>query len=327
MELEHLTIPNFITENGKIHSSIILSYQMFGLNHAKAPVVLVNHSLTGNSNISGEDGWWNSIIGKNKLIDTDKYSVIAFNIPGNGANNYFIKSYSDFTLRDIAKLFKIGLNSLNITKLYAAIGGSIGGGIAWELAALHPGFIDNLIPIATDWKSTDWIIANTKVQELILNNSKNPVHDARIHAMNLYRTPESFSSKFNRKRNSFTNSTEVESWLLHHGSKLQSRFSVSSYKLVNHLLSTLDITRGRGAFLEVASAIQSNIHIIGINSDLFFTAKENIETFLSLSKVKSNVHYGEIQSIHGHDAFLIEFEQLEVLLQHIFKSNILVEQP
>lgn len=323
MDLKHLTISDFTTENGTTYPSIILSYQIFGLEIGKAPVVLVNHSLTGNSNASGKDGWWKSIIGHQKLINTNTYSVIAFNIPGNGANNFHLESYSDFTVRDVSRLFKIGLNRLKITKLYAAIGGSIGGGIAWELAALHPNFIDNLIPIATDWKSTDWIIANTKVQELILTNSKNPVHDARVHAMNLYRTPESYRIKFNRNRNSSTNTTEVESWLLHHGNKLQKRFSVNSYKLVNHLLGTIDITRGRGSFLEVASAIQSNIYMIGINSDMFFTAKENIESFLSLSKVKSNVHYGEIQSIHGHDAFLIEYEQLEVLLQHIFKSNTL----
>jgi homoserine O-acetyltransferase len=324
LDLKHITISNFITESGKTYPSIILSYQIFGLKPDKAPVVLVNHSLTGNSQVSGKHGWWKSIIGPHKLIDTDNYSTIAFNIPGNGANNFHLESYSDFTLRDVAKLFKIGLDNLKITRLYAAIGGSIGGGIAWELAALHPNFIDNLIPIATDWKSTDWIIANTKVQELILTNSKNPVHDARIHAMNLYRTPESYSIKFNRQRNSFTNTKEVESWLLHHGNKLQNRFSVISYRLVNHLLSTIDITRGRGSFLEVASAIKSNIYIIGINSDLFFTAKENIESFLSLSKIKSNVHYGEIQSIHGHDAFLIEHAQLETLLQNIFKSKTLV---
>ena len=321
MDIKHLTISDFTTENGITYTSIILSHQIFGLELGKALVVLVNHSLTGNSNASGEDGWWNSIIGHHKLIDTNTYSIIAFNIPGNGANNFHLESYSDFTVRDVSRLFRIGLNRLKITKLYAAIGGSIGGGIAWELAALYPNFIDNLIPIATDWKSTDWIIANTKVQELILTNSKNPVHDARIHAMNLYRTPESYRIKFNRNRNSSTNTTEVESWLLHHGNKLQKRFSVNSYKLVNHLLGTIDITRGRGSFLEVASAIQSNIYMIGINSDMFFTAKENIESFLSLSKVKSNVHYGEIQSIHGHDAFLIEYEQLEVLLQHIFKSK------
>ncbi|PHS09152.1 MAG: homoserine acetyltransferase [Kordia sp.] len=316
--IQHIEIPNYTTEKGRAYISLSLSYQVFGKASNTAPIVLVNHALTGNSNVTGENGWWNSIIGTDKLIDTNKYSVIAFNIPGNGVDDYLIKSYADFTARDIAAIFKIGLDILNIKKLYAVIGGSIGGGIAWELAALYPDLIENLIPIATDWKATDWLIANTKVQELILNNSSNPVHDARVHAMNLYRTPESYNSKFNRSLDQNTNTPNVESWLLHHGKKLQERFQLTSYKLVNHLLSTIDITRDRGSFLEVATLIKSNIFIIGINSDLFFPAKENNDAFVSLSEVKDNVHYGEIQSIHGHDAFLIEFEQLENLLQNVF---------
>jgi len=324
--IQHIEIPSYTTEKGRTYISLALSYQVFGKATNAAPIVLVNHALTGNSDVTGINGWWKDIVGENKLIDTNKYSVIAFNIPGNGADNYLIKSYTDFTARDIAAIFKIGLDILNIKKLYAVIGGSIGGGIAWELAALYPDLIENLIPIATDWKATDWLKANTKVQELILNNSSNPVHDARVHAMNLYRTPESYSSKFNRTTNTDSNIPNVESWLLHHGKKLQERFQPTSYKLVNHLLSTIDITRGRGDLLEVASLIKSNIFIIGIDSDLFFSAKENNDTFLSLSKVKSNVHYGEIKSIHGHDAFLIEYEQIEQLLQNVFTNKSTTQQ-
>jgi len=324
--IQHIEIPSYTTEKGRTYISLALSYQVFGKATNAAPIVLVNHALTGNSDVTGINGWWKDIVGENKLIDTNKYSVIAFNIPGNGADNYLIKSYTDFTARDIAAIFKIGLDILNIKKLYAVIGGSIGGGIAWELAALYPDLIENLIPIATDWKATDWLKANTKVQELILNNSSNPVHDARVHAMNLYRTPESYSSKFNRSTNTDSNIPNVESWLLHHGKKLQERFQLTSYKLVNHLLSTIDITRGRGDLLEVASLIKSNIFIIGIDSDLFFSAKENNDTFLSLSKVKSNVHYGEIKSIHGHDAFLIEYEQIEQLLQNTFTNKSTTQQ-
>lgn len=320
-QIQHIEIPSYTTEKGRKYISLPLSYQIFGKSTDTAPIVLVNHALTGNSTITGKNGWWKNIIGENKLIDTNKYSIIAFNIPGNGIDNYLIKSYTDFTARDIAAIFKIGLDILKIDKLHTVIGGSIGGGIAWELAALYPELIENLIPIATDWKATDWLLANTKVQELILNNSSNPVHDARVHAMNLYRTPESYNSKFNRCVDHNSNTPKVENWLLHHGKKLQERYQLTSYKLVNHLLSTIDITRDRGDFLEVASLIKSNIFIIGIDSDLFFSAKENKDTFLALSKAKSNVHYGEIKSIHGHDAFLIEFEQLETLLQNIFTTQ------
>ena len=69
------------------------------------------------------------------------------------------------------------------------------------------------------------------------------------------------------------------------------------------------------------SKSKTSIHIIGINSDLFFTAKENKETFVELKKFKDNVFYSEIDSIHGHDAFLIEYKQLDYLLADIFKAE------
>ena len=322
--LQYIEIEEYTTESGVSYLSLPLTYEVFGKCMGEAPMVLVNHALTGNSTVIGDLGWWNELVGVGKLIDTNYYTVIAFNVPGNGYDDFLIESYRDFTTRDIAKIFKKGLDYLNIESLFATIGGSIGGGIAWELAALYPDFIDNIIPIASDWKATDWLIANTRVQEQILNNSARPVHDARVHAMNLYRTPESYQSKFQRSTNKELNIFNVESWLLHHGKKLEQRFDVKAYKLMNHLLGSIDITRDKGSFLEVASRIKSNIYIIAINSDLFFTAKENKETFLALSKVKKNVFYGEIQSIHGHDAFLIEFKQLQTLLKKIFTKQLKV---
>ena len=322
--LQYIEIEEYTTESGVSYLSLPLTYEVFGKCMGEAPMVLVNHALTGNSTVIGDLGWWNELVGVGKLIDTNYYTVIAFNVPGNGYDDFLIESYRDFTTRDIAKIFKKGLDYLNIESLFATIGGSIGGGIAWELAALYPDFIDNIIPIASDWKATDWLIANTRVQEQILNNSARPVHDARVHAMNLYRTPESYQSKFQRSTNKELNIFNVESWLLHHGKKLEQRFDVKAYRLMNHLLGSIDITRDKGSFLEVASKIKSNIYIIAINSDLFFTAKENKETFLALSKVKKNVFYGEIQSIHGHDAFLIEFKQLQTLLKKIFTKQLKV---
>jgi homoserine O-acetyltransferase len=88
--------------------------------------------------------------------------------------------------------------------------------------------------------------------------------------------------------------------------------------MMNQLLKTIDITRNRASFEEVTSKIEAEIHIVGINSDLFFTANENKATYEELKKYKNNVTYQEIVSIHGHDAFLIEYKQLHNLLQDIF---------
>ncbi|PKQ46442.1 bifunctional aspartate kinase/homoserine dehydrogenase I [Confluentibacter flavum] len=319
--LQHIIITDYITENNVSISEIKLSYQLFGKDLGTAPVVLVNHALTGNSNVAGEDGWWTDLVGDDKVIDTKLYTVLAFNIPGNGFDGFVIENYKDFVARDIAKLFLIGLKELKVDKLFALIGGSLGGGIAWEMAVLNPDITENLIPVATDWKSTDWLIANCQIQEQFLMNSRNPVHDARMHAMLCYRTPESFNERFHRSKNEELEIFNVESWLLHHGKKLQERFQLSAYKLMNQLLKTIDVTKNRPNDFNVLESIHGNIYIIGVDSDLFFTAEENRQTHKQLALTNPNVTYNEINSVHGHDAFLMEYEQLEKIIEGIFVPN------
>ena len=317
-QLQHIVLRNFTTLNGVLNPQIKLSYQVFGKPLGKAPVVLVNHALTGNSEVAGENGWWKDLVGDGKVIDTKIYTVLSFNIPGNGFDGFVIDNYKDFVARDIAKLFLIGLKELKINELFATIGGSLGGGIAWEMAVLQPDFTENLVVVATDWKSTDWLIANCQIQEQFLLNSKHPVHDARMHAMLCYRTPESFKERFHRSKNDDLEIFNVESWLLHHGKKLQERFQLSAYKLMNQLLKSIDVTKGRSRNFNVLENIEAKIHIVGVDSDLFFTAEENRETHKQLALTHPNVTYNEIHSVHGHDAFLMEYEQLEKIIEGIF---------
>ncbi len=319
--MQHIIIKNYTTENKVLIPEIKLSYQLFGKPLGTAPIVLVNHALTGNSNVAGEDGWWKDLVGDDKVVDTNLYTILAFNIPGNGFDGFVIDNYKDFVARDIANLFLIGLKELKIDKLFALIGGSLGGGIAWEMAVLSPDITENLIPVATDWKSTDWLIANCQIQEQFLLNSRNPVHDARMHAMLCYRTPESFNERFQRSKNEELEIFNVESWLLHHGNKLQERFQLSAYKLMNQLLKTIDVTKNRPSDFNVLENIHGNIHIIGVDSDLFFTAEENRQTHKQLAVSNPNVTYNEIHSVHGHDAFLMEYEQLEKIVEGIFVPN------
>src|SRR5690606_14273322 len=123
------------------------------------------------------------------------------------------------------------LENLGISKLHAIIGGSIGGALAWELAALRPELAKNIIPIATDYKTTDWVLAHCKVQDQILRNSSTPVYDARMHAMTFYRSPQSFTEKFHRSNDEVTSEFQIQSWLSHHGKKLETRFQLAAYKL------------------------------------------------------------------------------------------------
>lgn len=321
-ELQYIQILDFLTENQTSISELILSFQLFGKPLGTAPIVLINHALTGNSNISGENGWWSQLVGKDKVVDTKRYTILVFNIPGNGYDGVLLENYKDFIAKDIAKLFLIGLEKLDVNQLFAIIGSSLGGGIAWEMAVLNPSLSKHLIPIATDWKSTDWLIANCRIQEQFLENSKHPIHDARMHAMLCYRSPQSFKHKFNRTINNELDVFNVESWLLHHGKKLQERFQLSAYKLMNQLLKTIDVTKNTDNVEEVLKRIKANIHLIAVDSDTFFIAEENKNTFKLLKSLRVSVSYSIIASIHGHDAFLIEYEKLNHILKPIFKSTI-----
>ena len=318
-QLANIAFEQYTTLSGE-QMDLQLSYKLFGLPLGSAPVVLVNHSLTGDADVAGENGWWSELIGDGKVIDTHQYTILAFNFPGNGVDNNLIDNYEHLVLRDIAYLFKAALDELGIDKLYAAIGGSIGGALVWEMGASFPELIENLIPVACDWKTSSWVLANTLLQDRILHSSKNPLQDARIHAMMCYRTPESFKERFGRSIHEEKEIFNIDSWLLHHGEKLNNRFQLQSYKLMNHLLRTIDITEERGSFEEVASQIKGSIHLISIDTDLFFTDAENRETYSRLIERKVNLHYHTISSVHGHDAFLIEYDQLNSMLSPLFTN-------
>jgi homoserine O-acetyltransferase len=319
-KVKTISILDFTTASGSYCHKIELHYQHFGKDYNDAPVVLINHSLTGDADVAGPSGWWNEIVGSNLAIDTNKYAILAFNIPGNGVKNYFIENYQDFHTGDIAEIFYQGLQFLGVQQLFALIGGSIGGGIAWEMATLYPSITRNLIPVAADWKASDWIIANTFLQKRLLENSNDPLRDARIHAMLTYRTPASFTERFNRTKNDIKNMYNVESWLIHHGDKLFKRFSLQAYKTMNHLLASVNISRNGKSIEKVIQSIESDIHLVAIDSDIFFTSEEDQKTFKIGKNIKKRIYYYEINSIHGHDAFLIENEAISKIFGKIFKD-------
>jgi homoserine O-acetyltransferase len=322
--VEKIDLFNFDLEIGKQKAYLPLFYQVFGQPLGSAPVVVVNHSLTGNSNVTGENGWWNGVVGADKAIDTDYFTVIAFNIPGNGFDDNYenlIDNYRDYSVRDIARIFWEGLFFLNVKNVYAVIGASLGGTIAWEMAALQPEKIENLIPIASDWKATDWVIANVLIQDKILNHSDDPIVDARLHATLLYRTPEYVNQRFRTGKLDEVSVLQIENWLLDHGFKLKNRFRLAAYKLMNHLLKTIDITRNRPDFLTLINKIESNIHLVTIDTDYLFVAAETRKTYREISNRKENVFYNQIQSIHGHDAYLVEFSQLTAILKPILNYH------
>lgn len=306
-ELQHINI-SFKDPDGKAYD-IPLSYQLFGQDLHSAPIVLVNHALTGNSDVAGEKGWWKTLVGSEKVIDTEKFTVLCFNIPGNGFDGFFIEDFQGFTAKDIASIFLEGLKFLKIEKLFALIGGSVGGSIGWEMLVQNNGLADYFIPIATDFKTSDWLHSQCLVQQFLLESEEQPLEKARIHAMLCYRTPESLNFRFKNEIDAEKQILKSYDWLNYHGKLLNERFSLIAYKLMNHLLMNIKIQE------KELLSINAEIHMIAVDSDLFFPAFEIRNTYNFLLKNYKNAFYHEIKSIHGHDAFLMEYEQLNTLLQ------------
>ncbi|MDO4880022.1 MAG: alpha/beta fold hydrolase [Capnocytophaga sp.] len=322
-EILSYEIDNYKTSFGVYIPKVYVYYQVFGCPLGEAPVVVINHAFTGNSFVAGEKGWWGQAVGEEKVIDTKKYTILCFNIPGNGygsAELNILHNYQHWAAVDIAQIFNQTITEhFGLEKVFALVGCSLGGGIAWEMVVQEPRLFEHLVAISADWKSTDWIIGNCLLQEQILNNSTHPLHDARLHAMLCYRSPQSLKMKFERTTNTSQQLYNVESWLLHHGEKLHKRFTLSAYKLMNQLVKTIDISKGKESFEEAVQPIESHITIIGTDSDLYFVPQENRETAEELKRIGKSVDYYEIHSVHGHDAFLIEHQQLEEFLKNIFQ--------
>ncbi|WP_394673913.1 alpha/beta fold hydrolase [uncultured Chryseobacterium sp.] len=310
-ELLHINL-SYRTSSQREYA-IPLSYQLFGKDLFSAPVILVNHALTGNSNVSGDSGWWKQLIGENKVIDTNTCTVLCFNIPGNGYDGFEVESYEDFTPADIARILLQGLGVLKIDRLYAIIGGSLGGGIGWEMLVLKPQLTDIFIPIACDYRTHDWLHAQCLVQKFLLSQNDQPLQKARIHAMLCYRTPESLNNRFRNGFNKEKQRLESEDWLLYHGNALNERFSLPAYKLMNHLLMNLNADEAG------IREIMAEIHLIAVDTDLFFPASEMRMCFEKLKDHHQKVCYHEIQSIHGHDAFLMEYQQLQTIIKNILE--------
>lgn len=310
-----IPIKHTIIKTGE-EQEFFLSYEQFGQPIDKAPIILVNHALTGNSSIAGEKGWWRKLVAKGGGIDLDEFCVIGFNIPGNGYDGQLFENAKDFILEDIAHIFIQGIEKLGIQEIHTIIGGSLGGAIAWQMAYLSPNIAKNIVPIATDFQASDWMIAHCHIQDLILNHSNMPLEHARQHAMLLYRTPESLNQRFQNEKDDKVD-FKIASWLNYHGDALTKRFSKQAYQMLNQMLSTNRVCEDA----EELKKIIGNVHIISIDSDLYFTHDRMKWIYESLLPKKENTFFHTIESIHGHDAFLIEYEQLDVILEKILHST------
>ena len=329
----------WVTESGFDFPSVDIAWNSWGtLNDAHDNVILICHALTGNSNAKD---WFSGLFAEDGIIDLDKHFVLCINNPGScygstGPTSIFPFSgkpyqanFPKLTIRDIVRFQALLLNHLGIKNIELVIGGSMGGMIALEFALMDQR-ISSLVLLAMGKSHSPWAIGISHAQRLAIYADKNwengfyesdfppnrGLSAARALAMITYRSARNYDLKFGRTINSDKQEFEVESYLEYQGQKLTDRFDANSYICLTQAMDSHDVSRDRHSFKETLAQVKQPSLVIGVDSDLLYPTFEQKE----LAELIPNSFYKEITSLHGHDAFLIEFEQINKLLNSFYKT-------
>jgi homoserine O-acetyltransferase len=330
----HLPLP---LESGELLPEFNLAYTTYGtLNADRSNVIWVIHALTGDSNAAE---WWSGIIGEGKFFDPSSYFIICANLIGScyGSTNPFSKNpkssapyYYDFpslTTRDHAIALERLRIHLQLEQIDTLIGGSLGGQVGLEWAIILGDRLAHVVILASTAKSTPWVIGFNETQRMAIqsdctwgqkdeNAGKKGLQTARAIAMLSYRHPEDLTKKQSDSESKLDN-FRAASYLRYQGEKLAKRFNALSYWNLSKSMDSHDLSRGRESLPAALGEIKARVLTVGVNSDLLFLASES----QFIAKNVKNGSYQEINSLAGHDAFLIEFEQLSLILESFYKEN------
>lgn len=333
---------------GGTEAPITVAYESWGeLDADGANAVLVLHALTGDSHATGPSGpghdsagWWEPLIGPGRSIDTDRFFVISANVFGGCQGTTgpasvapdgtpYGSRFPIVTIRDQVAVELALLDHLGIERLYAAIGGSMGGMRALEVALMAPTRVDRLIVLACGPSATAEQIALCHAQILAIELDPNfkggDYYDAedgagpwrglgvarRIGQIS-YRTREELSERFGRDiQDGASLSTEsryaVEGYLDYHAAKLARRFDANSYRVLSRAMDHHDVGRGRGGVLPALRSIQNPTTVIGFDSDRLYPPVEQ-QVLAEYIAGAEPLHL--LSSPLGHDAFLLEMEAI-----------------
>ncbi len=320
-------------ELGEVLPSIDIAYTTLGkLSDQRDNVVWVCHALTANSNVKD---WWDGLVGNGKYFDPDKYFIVCANILGScygttgpisndkTSKAPFLKNFPSITIRDMVQCHELLREYLGIKKINILIGGSMGGYQAIEWVVEHPDVCNQLVMLASNAKQSAWGKGIHTVQRMAIENddawkkedltiASEGLKIARGIGMLHYRHYDAY--ELLQQDEEVTSDFKISSYIDHQGNKLQQRFDPFTYWTLSMAMDTHDISRGRGTLKEVLKKINTDTLTIGVSSDGLCPIKE--QKFMA-QHIKDAI-YEEIDSIYGHDGFLIEYEKIEnVLKKHL----------
>jgi homoserine O-acetyltransferase len=321
-------------ESGEVLKQFNLAYTTYGqLNQEKSNVIWVIHALTGDSKAAE---WWNGLIGEDKFFDPANHFIICANLLGScyGSTNPFSENpetgepyYYDFpqvTTRDLAASLERLRNHLGIEQIHTLIGGSLGGQVGLEWAVTLGQKLKNAVILASTPKTSPWVIGFNETQRMAIESDctwgechelagSKGLETARAIAMLSYRHPLDLKIKQSEKEEKL-DGFRASSYLRYQGQKLAKRFNALSYWTLSKAMDSHDLGRDRGGIDAALGSIEAKVLAIGVDSDILFLPAES--QYIS-QKVKRGT-YKEINSTAGHDAFLIEFEQLAYFLKSYY---------
>jgi homoserine O-acetyltransferase len=323
-------------ESGQWLPEFQLAYTTYGrLNADKSNIIWVCHAFTGNANPSD---WWNGLIGEKRLYNPDEHFIVCANILGShyGSTNALSNNpitgepyYHDFPLisiRDVVKALDILRKNLGFEKINTLLGGSLGGQQALEWVIFQPEVFENLILFSTNAIHSPWGIAFNESQRMAIAGDptwtqRQPkagmegMKVARSMALLSYRNYETYGRTQARDEGQ-TDFFRANTYQNYQGEKLQKRFNAFSYWTLSKMFDSHDIGRGRGSLEEVLGKISTKTLVIGISSDVLFPPTE--QEFLA--KHIPNATFALIESLYGHDGFLIEFEIMTQTIKNWLKK-------
>jgi homoserine O-acetyltransferase/O-succinyltransferase len=327
---------SFEVGDGTVLADLTVAYRHDGPAPGDGPQIVVVHALTGSADAAGD--WWEPLIGPGRALDTDRFGVLCANLlggrygttgptssdPNKGRDRVYGRAFPPISTRDQARAQWRLLDTLGIEQVVLATGGSLGGMVALELAAERPSAVDRVVPIAAPAATGPMAIAWNHIQvELIDRLGSEGLALARELAMTTYRSEADFEERFGRRLEA-DGRPSIVSYLDHQGGKLVDRFDGDTYRVLAGAMDRHDIGSGRGgldAVLRQLGRAGTRLTGLGIEGDILYGPAQ-VQALVSAAEAAGvDADYREIRSSKGHDAFLVEWDQLATLLAEALEQS------